>query len=89
MFYPRYSSGPSSILIILCSRAFLFASYSFLLFSNKFWMGGGWGGEQCGNVILTHWRGGEEAGDQCGKVTVPHCPPNLSSVEGMGFGWGG
>jgi hypothetical protein len=32
----------------LCSGAFLYAPYSFLLISNKFWMGGG--GEQCGYV---------------------------------------
>ncbi len=43
----------------LCTGAFLYAPYSLLLISNKFWM---WermevGGEQCGNVTLLHWRG--------------------------------
>jgi hypothetical protein len=30
--------------MFLCTVAFFYAPYSFLLISNKFWLGGGWGG---------------------------------------------
>jgi hypothetical protein len=52
----------------------LFAPYSFLLISNKFWMGGMVWGEQCDNVTLPHWGGGGVR-EQCGKVTLPQCSP--------------
>jgi hypothetical protein len=60
-----------------CTRGFLYARYSLLLFSDKFCNGG----EQCGNVTLPHWRGG---GEQCGKVTLQHCSPTLHPSSAMG-----
>jgi hypothetical protein len=38
-------------------RAFLYAPYSFLLITNKFWLGGRVG-EQCTYLIKPHCRGG-------------------------------
>jgi hypothetical protein len=52
--------GPGGRHQVLCTGAFLYATYSFLLISNKIWMGGGGWGEQCGNVTLPHWQ---EVGD--------------------------
>jgi hypothetical protein len=41
---------------ILCTGAFLYVPYSFLLISNNICTGG----EQYGNVTLPHWRGGRD-----------------------------
>jgi hypothetical protein len=43
------------VLFILCTEASLYAPYSLLLISNKFWMEGGGG-----------WEGGESVGEKQG-----------------------
>jgi hypothetical protein len=56
----------------LCTRAFLYARYSLLLISNKFFNGG-----VGSSAIMLLYRTGGVGGEQCGKVTLPlpHCAP--------------
>jgi hypothetical protein len=43
--------------ILLGTGAFLYAPYSFLLISNKYWMGGRWGGGAVRLCCLTAMEG--------------------------------
>ncbi len=72
-YYLRDTTSPRKLeknfLDILWTGSFLYAPYSFLLISIKFWMGGrGRVVEQCGNVTLPHWR--SEGGGGLGAVRL-------------------
>jgi hypothetical protein len=56
----EHSCTQEPIIKFLCTGAPLYAPYSLLLISNKFWMGGGWeGGESVGEKLGGRVGGGE------------------------------
>ena len=52
--------------MFLCTRAFLYASYSLLLIPNKFWMGGEGGGNEGAKLERENKKGG--GGEYCKRV---------------------
>ncbi len=57
---------------VLCTGAFLYAPYSLLFISDKFWMGEGrgWGGRSSAVMLLYRTGGGGGLWEQCGKTTL-------------------